>query len=336
MVGRELFIAPGQPLVNDVLMGAVVFLILISCIFSAVITTNASKRISRLGVSDEEKQGEEDKMLMVLSKPETMANLVNLSLMMRPHRSTAPLIGVKLVVDVKGNERELDSARQLVKEAAQVAAAAGINMKKVVRSGINLITSLSYVLKDFEASEIITGYDTAGFGKSARYSHLLTDMLQRITRQIIIVCPTRTVNTIRCIHVIVPRDAELEMGFKRWLAHVSRLARQMDCRIIFYSTAEAWGLISTFCQRHYKTIRMSWTEFPDAMAFTSLSETVHDDHLLVFVSARIGSLSYRAEFQKVSELIVEHFPHCSKMLIFPDQYGIENRQVSFNTGFREE
>ena len=33
MVGRELEVAPGQPLVDDTLMGAVVMLILVSCIF---------------------------------------------------------------------------------------------------------------------------------------------------------------------------------------------------------------------------------------------------------------------------------------------------------------
>ena len=87
-----------------------------------------------------------------------MPNLVSLALMMRPHRSTAPLVGVKLVVDATDNERELNAARQLVKEAASVAASAGVNMKKVVRSGVNVITALTYTMKDFEASEILMGY----------------------------------------------------------------------------------------------------------------------------------------------------------------------------------
>ena len=333
MVGRRLLLPSGEPLVDDVLMGAVVMLILTSCIFSAVVTTNASKRVVLSGVSDEEKQGEEDKILVALSNPQTTANLVHLALMMRPHRSTAPLVGVKLLVDSGDNERERDAARMMVKEAAQLAASAGVNMKKVVRSGVNIITALTYTMKDFDASEILMGYHQKDGRPATTLGTTIVDLLSRTSRQVIIVSCTRAVNTIRCIHVVVPQDAELEVGFQRWLMHVSRLARQMDCRIIFYCREAAWEFIGSFCHRHYKTIRLSHYPFDDFGRFPELSETVHEDHLLVLVAARQGSLSYQPSFQHIPELLATHFPHQSKMILFPDQYGVESKHSSFNTGF---
>lgn len=333
MVGRELLMPDGQPLANDVVLNSVVMLILLSCIFSAFLTTSASKKIVLSGVSNEEKQGEEDKILVALSNPKTTANLVNIALMMRPHRSTAPLVGVKLVVDAKDNEREIDSARGLVKDAAQISASAGVNMKKVVRSGVNIITALMYTMKDFEASEILMGSHQEE-GKTADIlGGNIPDLLSRISRQIIIVNCRRAVNTIRCIHVVVPQKVEKEVGFHRWLMHVSRLARQMDCRIIFYSTDAAWTEIEAFCNRHYKTIRLSHVTFNRFSDFTTLTEVVHPDHLLVLVTAREGSFSWLPEFQKIPELLDNYFKECSVMLIFPDQYGIENKKSSFNTGF---
>ena len=333
MVGRELMVAPGTPLVDDILMGAVVMLILVSCIFSAVVTTSVSKKVALASVSDEEKQGEEDKILVAFANPQTVQDLVALALMMRPHRSTVPLVGVKLVVDAKDNERERNAAHLLVKEAAQLAAAAGVNMKKVVRSGINLITALTYTMKDFDASELIMGFHQTGNRTATSFDNVIVDLLSRVSRQIIIANCTRAVNTIRCIHVVVPRHAEYEVGFQRWLMHVSRLARQMDCRIIFYTTDEAWLLIEKFCKKHYKTIRLSHETFNDFGSFPMLSETVHTDHLLVLIAARENSLSYSPVIQKIPELLASSFSQCSKMLIFPDQYGIERRKSSFNTGF---
>lgn len=333
MVGRELYVSPGHPLVDDVLMGAVVMLILVSCIFSAVVTTEASKRIMLKGVSDEEKQGEEDKILVVLTKHGIMNNLVNFSLMMRPHRSTAPLVGVKLVIDAKDNERELSSARQLVKEASQIAASAGVNMKKVVRSGVNFNTALTYTMKDFDASEVILGVRRDGSAPVKSFGNVLVDLLSRVSRQIIIINCQRAINTIRCIHVVVPQDAEKEEGFHRWLMHVSRLARQMDCRIIFYTHDVAWNLIEAFCHVHYKTIRLMHKKFDDFGSFPTLKEEVHDDHLLILVAARSGSLSYQPCFQKIPENLFLYFPSCSQMLIFPDQYGVESKKASFNLGF---
>ncbi len=333
MVGRKLMVAPGVPLVNDVLMGAVVMLILVSCVFSAIVTTSASKKVALASVSEEEKQGDEDKILVAFANPQTISNLVALALMMRPHRSTAPLVGVKLVVDAKDNERERNAAHQLVKEAAQLAAAAGVNMKKVVRSGINLITALTYTMKDFDASELLMGFHQVGNRPAKSFNNVIVDLLSKVSRQIIIVNCTRAVNTIRCIHVVVPEHAEYEVGFQRWLMHVSRLARQMDCRIIFYSTNEAWLLIEKFCQKHYKTIRLSHETFNEYDRFPTLSETVHTDHLLVLIAARENSLSYQPVIQKIPELLAASFSQCSIMLIFPDQYGIERRKSSFNTGF---
>lgn len=334
MVGMQLTLPSGEPLVSDELLNAVVMLILCSCLFSAFVTTHASKRIAKVGVSDEEKQGEEDKILVALRNPETMPNLVSLALMMRPHRSTAPLVGVKLVVDATDNERELNAARQLVKEAASVAASAGVNMKKVVRSGVNVITALTYTMKDFEASEILMGYHWQDGRMASSLGSQIGDLLLRVPRQVSIVHFTRAVNTLRCIHVIVPRDAELEVGFYRWLMHVSRLARQMDCRIMFYCTPTAWETIREFCGQHYKTIRMSYVRFDRFSDFPTLAATVHDDHLLVLVCAREGSFSWQPEFQKIPAIITRSFAHCSVMLIFPDQYGIEHPKSAFSTGFR--
>ena len=160
------------------------------------------------------------------------------------------------------------------------------------------------------------------------------DLLLRVPRQVSIVHFTRAVNTLRCIHVIVPRDAELEVGFYRWLMHVSRLARQLDCRIMFYCTPTAWETIREFCGQHYKTIRMSYVRFDRFSDFPTLAATVHNDHLLVLVCAREGSFSWQPEFQKIPAIITRSFAHCSVMLIFPDQYGIEHPKSAFSTGFR--
>lgn len=335
MVGRQLILEDGTPLANDVVLNAMVMLILISCIFSAFITTSAAKRIVMEGVSDDEKLGEEDKILVALHNPETMDNLVNIALIMRPHRSTAPLVGVKLVIDAHDNERELSTARQMVKNAAQIAASAGVNMKKVVRSGINVTTALTCTMKDFEASEIIIGSHWEDGQPIFSFNDNLTDLLTRVSRQIIIVAQRRAVSTIRQIHVVVPPDADLEIGFGRWLMHVCRLARQLDCLITFYSTNTAWERISNICTTHYKTVHPAHAVFTSLEQLPTLKNSVHDDHLLVFISAREGSFSWQPAMQRIPEFIRNTFNECSTMLIYPDQYGIETRKAAFSTGFAD-
>ena len=78
---------------------------------------------------------------------------------------------------------------------------------------------------------------------------------------------------------------------------------------------------------------MSHVTFNNFSRLTELSEEVHTDHLLVLIAARENSLSYQPAIRRIPELLADSFSQCSKMLVFPDQYGVEHKMSSFNTGF---
>ena len=334
MVGRELLLPNGKPLVDDVLLNAVIMLILFSCVFSAFLTSAASKRISLDDLDDEEQTGVEDKMLVALSRSESMRSLVTAAILMRPHRSNTPLVGVRLVVDAVGNERELNVARQMVNEAASVAASAGINLKKVVRSSVNPITGLSHLMKDFETSEILMGYHLSAGKAAPNFSSITSEMLATISRQIMILHTVRPINTIRRIHVAVPLKAEKEMGFVRWMNHVLRLARQLDCQIVFYCDEAAWQLISERQRQHYGKVKIQCFPFRDYNQIATLKERVNEDHMIVFIAARTGGPSYHPYMQKLAKVVADHYNDNSVMIIYPDQYGLEKRISAFSTGLK--
>lgn len=334
MVGRNLILPSGEPLVDDVLLNAVIMLILFSCVFSAFVTSTASKRISLNEVSDEEQTGVEDKMLVAISRSESIKTLITTAILMRPHRSTTPLVGVRLVVDAVGNEREINTARQMVNEAASVAASAGINLKKVVRSSVNPITGLSHLMKDFETSEILMGYHLTGGKMGTTFSSVTQEMLSAISRQIIILHTNRPINTIRCIHVAVPQKCEKEMGFVRWLNHVLRLGRQLDCSIIFYCDEVAWRLIQERQTKHYGKVKILFHLFKDYEKVEELRTFVKEDHMIVLIAARQGTPSFHARMSKIPSVVADHYHHASVMIIYPDQYGMEKRIIAFNTGLK--
>lgn len=334
MVGRRLLLPSGDPLVDDTLLNAVVMLILFSCVFSAFVTSVASRRISLNEVSDDEQMGVEDKMLVALSRSGSMRNLITSAILMRPHHSNTPLVGVRLVLDAVGNERELNAARQMVNEAAMVAASAGVNLKKVVRSSINPVTGLSHLMKDFEASEILMGYHLTGGKAATGFGSVISEMLSTISRQIIILHAMRPLNTIRRIHVMVPLKANKEEGFVRWLNHVLRLGRQLDCLIVFYCDEESWVRIHKRWSQHYGKVKVRHQQFAAYSEMVALKHTIDESHLVVFIASRSGAPSYHPTMMNLPSIVGRHFTDNSVMIIYPDQYGIEKRLTAFNTGLK--
>lgn len=306
------------------LLNVVVMLILVSCIFSAVLTQVAAKRLSLKEVSEEEQGGVEDKMLVVMHERQTMPELVKTAILMRPHRSTTPLVGVRFVVDAVGNEREIQKARTLVQEAALIAAAIGVNMKKVVRSSVNIITGLCHMMKDFETSEIMIENSL----------HPAWAGLLDIRCLLLILRSQRPINTIRMIHVVVPEKAEKEQGFIRWLNHVLRLARQTGCRIIFHCNDSIWPLIEDRRSHHYAKVRAAHSPFTDYAHIASLRTRINEDHMVVVVAARAGSISYQPSMAHLRQKLEDAFPANSLLLVYPDQHNLQSHHAAFTSGLK--
>ena len=56
-----------------------------------------------------------------------------------------------------------------------------------------------------------------------------------------------------------------------------------------------------------------------------------DDHMLVIVTARQGTVSYKAAIDKLPEEITEYYHGTNLMIIFPDQYGPAPEELTFTS-----
>ena len=144
----------------------------------------------------------------------------------------------------------------------------------------------------------------------------------------------RPLNTIRRIHVVVPLRAHKEEGFVRWLNHVLRLGRQLDCQIVFYSDETVWERICKRQSQHYGKVKIQHALFEDYGNMVTLKTNVNSDHMIVFIAARNGAPSYHSTMQKLPSIVAQHFSDNSVMIIYPDQYGMETRVTAFNTGLK--
>ena len=60
-----------------------------------------------------------------------------------------------------------------------------------------------------------------------------------------------------------------------------------------------------------------------------MARGVKDDHLLVIVTARSGTVSYKAAFERLPQELTESFPHGSMIILYPDQYGQPQDTMTF-------
>jgi len=332
MVGMQLEVSPGQYLMTDNMLNAVVIMILITCIISSVITENAAKTfiLSGKNIPADKTLGQDDENILIPVKyPEYANRLISLAIMMRNPKLNRGLIALNLVYDDENMRTNQERGQQLLDQVSKYAAATDVRMQTQVRIAANIANGIKHAFNEFHASEIIIGLHRHKEISPKFWGQFHQSLFNGLNRQIIMARLNQPLNTIRRIQVAVPSRAQYEPGFYRWLERLARVVRNLECRIAFHARQDTLKLIDEYIQKYHTSIRAEyfimshWNELP------SLAATIAADHLFVVITARKGTVSYKAALDHLPDEMTQHFSGANLMIIFPDQFGDNGDRLTF-------
>ena len=326
MVGMNILIGPNTYLVNDDMLNGVVIMILFTCIISSLLTDWSSQKIilrdKELPEAEDEKKGNDEKILIPVRYPEYADSLMDLALLVRNQKLNRGLVCLNVVYDdYKDMRYNQEQGRQLLDHCSQLAAATDVMTQTQVRIAANIANGIKHAFNEFQCSEIIIGMHMHPERSPKFWGEFHQSLFNGLSRQIIMARVIQPLNTIRRIQVAVPSRAEFEPGFYRWLERLSRMAGNLDCRIQFHGRTETLALINEYIQNRHHEVRADyalmnhWNEMPQ------LAAQISNDHMLVVITARKGTVSYKTALERLPEEITRFFSGTNLMIIFPDQHG---------------
>ena len=334
MVGVNLEIAPGQHLLGDEALNAVVIMILFTCIISTVVTDYASRTIvlkekSQRKMPEDDGKADDEKILIPVKYPETCDTLLNMAMLMRNEKLSRGLIALNVVYDDLDATYNQQEGQRLLQQIEKKAAAADVQVQTQVRLATNIANGIKHAFKEYDASEIILGQHIHDNSTRRFWGQFAQSLFNGLNRQIIIARCTIPLNTIRVFHVAVPSRAEYEPGFYRWLERVSRMVTRLGCRIVFHGRDESLSLIRTFLSNRFPSIRADYAIMQHWNDFKSLAAQVEEHQMLVVVTARPGTVSYKSAMERLPDELTTYYKYKNVMIIFPDQYGNHLDLMSF-------
>ena len=330
LVGYNIILPNNQRLLNDEVLNGTIILILVTCIFSSLTTERAAKKLAlKENNRHDEKIGDDEKIMIPITRPDTAEELVTLGIMMRNIRLNRGLIGLNVVLDDMYCSHNQETGKKLLEKVKKTASTANVRIQVQSRIATNISNGIVHAFKEYNASEMIIGMHHGERTAKDFWGSTTTNLFTDLSRQIIIIKIRQPVNTLRRIQVVVPQKAEFEPGFYRWIERLSRLASNLGCRIQFHGKSETLALIAEYIRNRYDSIRSDYEVFNNFNELQLLSDKVNPDHLFVVVTARKGTVSYDPSFDKIPETLIQYFSSCSLMVIYPDQYGDSPEIMSF-------
>lgn len=330
LIGYNIILPSGERLLNEDVLNGTILLILVTCVVSSFITEATAKKLALRGGSvTEERPLDEESTLIALAYPDTVDDLVNVALMMRKNKSDAPMSAINVVLE--DDEKAREQGSKLLEHAAMLASAANVQMQTKVRLATNLANGIIHTMKESDYSELVVGLHVQSSPTESFFGPVLLSLLNDLNRQITMVRCTMPINTIRRIHVAIPAKAQFEAGFYHWVERVARMAETLGCRVIYHGHRDTLRILQRFLQMYHADVRAEYIMTDGGNELKRLSKEVKEDHLLVVVLARRGSISYRPSFDHIPQQIKRYYINTGLMLIFPDIYAeTATKGVSIN------
>ncbi len=328
--------SPGVGLADGSLAGAVVLLILFSCVISSFATTAGARRLALRDQTPEENRGSyHGKCLVTLSQPAQVEAMTMLALLIRNPYIPDSIMGLSVSYDAAEADADDLHARgkRLLRQAQAVASGADVPMTTLNRISANITSGILHTMREYDCGEVIvcltdrqTGLPKPSLGT------VIEHVVEGQHREVLALRALVPLGTLRRVVVAVPEKAEYEVGFYKWIEHICRIGEQLDCPLLYYAHADTLPLISGYMERLHASLRAEYREAATEGSFVShlvrLAPTLGRDDMLVAVTARQGFISFRREFLSLPLELHRHASHTSVLLVYPDQWGDPLDEVS--------
>jgi len=332
LIGHDIIMNNGERLLNDDVLNGTILMILVTTIVSSFVTERASKKIA-INNEAQEKVGEtkgEENILIPISNPDNIVNLVNLALIIKNPRRKDGLVALNVVNDHHGSTVKQVQGEKYLEKSAMISAAADVEMHTVSRYDLNIAAGIIHTIKEYNVSDVVIGLHRKINLVDSFWGGTAESLQKGTHRQIMIAKCLMPVNTLRRIIVAVPQKAEYEAGFTKWVNQLCRMGEQLGCRVHFFAHPETLDRLKVLISKKFKGLRSEFSELVDWDDLLLLTGQVNFDHLLVIISARKGSISYDTSFERLPSQLSKYFSNNSLLVIYPDQYGEPQDNVTFS------
>ncbi|MBR5477089.1 MAG: cation:proton antiporter [Bacteroidaceae bacterium] len=312
-------------LLNDDVLNGTILLILVTCIVSSIVADRASRGLILSGKALNAPVGvSSKKTLLALANPNMVDRLMDLALLVRKENSHIPLSAITVVLDE--DKQRQQQGTKVLDHAANIAASVNVPLLTKMRLTTNLAHGIVHEVKENDYRELILGFHKKETANDSFLGNVLPEVLNSLDCQVVMARMNIPLNTVRMIHITFPAKAEFEAGFAYWVEETARMASGLGCRIAYHGHTDTMAKIKIELKKH-APIDASFFETDGGNDLKRLAQVIKKDHLLIIVSARKGSISFRPSLDHIFVQLQRDYQDTPIMLIYPSGYKVEGGET---------
>lgn len=313
--------ADGEPirLLSESILNGTIIMILVTCTIASFETQRGAESIARAentDIEDEDKEPDE-RILIPVSNPETVDELIHLSTLIRSKKNKTGLFGLNVVNNTTADPDAEKKAKKVLEKAAVTAAATDIHLTGLLRYDLNIVNGIASVIKEHRITDLVLGLHVKKGISESFLGDLTEGILAKSNITTLVYKPAQPVATVKRHFIVMPHDAEKEVGFPFWLLKIWNVSRNTGAKLLFYGTEDTLQFVRDIHSKH--PIEAEFHVFDDWDDFLILSRDIKIDDNLIVVLSRKNKPSYHQNMANVPKYLNKYFKGNSFILIYPMQ-----------------
>lgn len=323
----------GDPirLLNEDVLNGTILMILVTCTISSFTVEKTSRRIALLENSKqdvaEDKAG--DRILISLAYPETVNDLVDLGLLLKPHKHNIPLYALHVVGEQDTTGIVHAAGRKMMEKAIHHAAATDNSIKPLTRFDLNISNGIIYTIKEHSITDVIIGLHHNAVKGNHFFGPVAEKILQRTSETIFIYKAAQPLNTNKRIITVALPNAEYEKGFHHWFDSVKTISRETGVPLFINAAHSTIQVLQKVNADNKSPLSITFSPFDDWEDFLIFSREVKQDDLFIIISSRNGHVSYNSQVDKLPTYLTKYFENTSYIILYPAQTN-DNSTIDTN------
>lgn len=318
-------------IINENVLNGTVVLILVTCMVSSFVTESAGRKLALVEADRKpEFSGGPERFLIPIAQPERMEPLLDFAMMVKQPGNNAPVYPLVVVQDDEEAREKIHLSNKTMEKAVIHAAASETNLQVVTRVDLNVTDGISRAVKELLISDVILAWSEKNSATDRIFGNIFgttTDNVLQSVWETVYVCHfSQPLNTTKKLVLILPRNAEYEIGFLHYMEKIVLLAKQAGAKITAYCGKNTQTAIEKFITEAKASVEIGFRILENPEDFLVIARNVSSDDLMVVVLARRGTLSFQQYLEGVPAKMSRHFKENNIILIYPEQRTAENSE----------
>jgi len=326
LVGYNIIIGEtesGEPLrlLNEDVLNGTILMILITCTISSLVVERASRKLAMLEEGKDKPTILDDKhrILISVAYPDTIMDLVDLALMLKPGSTKSPLYALNVVDENEMEGNSVANAKKLMEKVVRHASATDNQVIPLIRYDQNISNGIIYSVKEHEITDLVIGLHKETRENDSFFGSVAERILKKTSETIYVYKPVQPLNTLQRIVVAAPLKCEHEPGFYHWFDTLYFLARDTGLPLVIYASPETIVRMQATNSLRKAPLNVQYIDFFEWDEFLFFSGQIRNNDLFIVLTSRKGHVSYRSELEKIPYFLDKYFESISFIVLYPSQ-----------------